>query len=75
MAYTHSRRQFIKQFSLGAASLPFVMNLPGFGFESDKVRKQRLVVMFSPNGVVQQNYWPDEEGSEFTLKERKSGTA
>jgi hypothetical protein len=69
VAYTHSRRQFIKQFSLGAASLPFVMNLPCFGFESEKVRKQRLVVMFSPNGVVQQNFWPDEEGSEFTLKE------
>jgi hypothetical protein len=25
--------------------------------------------MFSPNGVVQPNFWPDEEGAKFTLKE------
>ncbi len=25
--------------------------------------------MFSPNGVIPSNFWPDEEGSEFTLKE------
>src|SRR5206468_11349474 len=30
---------------------------------------QRLVVMFSPDGVVPWNFWPDEEGEEFTLKE------
>jgi len=27
------------------------------------------VVMFSPNGVVPTNFWPDEEGAKFTLKE------
>ena len=31
-------------------------------------RKQRLVILFSPNGVVPTTFWPDEEG-EFTLKE------
>src|SRR4029450_13642497 len=31
--------------------------------------KRRLVVMFSPDGVVPPTFWPDEEGESFTLKE------
>lgn len=67
--YTQSRREFIKRVGLGSAALPFAMNLPSFGFESNNARKQRLIVMFSPNGVIPQNFWPDEEGDKFTLKE------
>jgi hypothetical protein len=54
---------------IGAAAVPFVLNLPSLGFANQQRRKQRLVVMFSPNGVVPPAFWPDEEGSKFTLKE------
>src|SRR5262249_6514547 len=49
--------------------MPFVLNLPGLGFANQARRKQRLVVVFSPNGIVPPAFWPDEEGPKFTLKE------
>ena len=64
-----SRRDFLRDLGIGAAALPFFLNLPSLGFANQAVRKKRLVVMFSPNGVIPSNFWPDEEGSEFTLKE------
>src|SRR5215211_3548341 len=64
-----SRREFVRDLGLGAAALPFVLNLPSLGFANQARRKQRLVVMFSPNGVVPGAFWPDEEGPNFTLKE------
>jgi len=69
MTHARSRRQFLKDVGISAAALPFVLNLPSLGFANQAVRKQRLVVMFSPDGVVPWNFWPEEEGSEFTLKE------
>jgi len=67
-----SRRAFIRDLGIGAAALPFFLNLPSLGFANQATRKKRLVVMFSPNGVIPSNFWPDEEGSEFTLKESLS---
>ncbi|HEV3145575.1 MAG TPA: DUF1552 domain-containing protein [Gemmataceae bacterium] len=64
-----SRRDFLRDLGLGAAAVPFVLNLPSLGFANQTKRKQRLVVMFSPNGVFPNNFWPDEEGANFTLKE------
>ena len=65
----NDRRHFLKQLGLGAASLPFVSNLNAFASRAmTSARKQRLVVMFSPNGTVPWDFWPDEEGDEFTLK-------
>jgi hypothetical protein len=49
--------------------MPFVWNLPSLGFANTQARKQRLVVVFSPNGVIPDAFWPDEEGESFTLKE------
>ena len=69
MAHSTSRRQFIRDLGIGAAALPFVLNLPSLGFANQQHRKQRLVVMFSPNGIVPSAFWPDEEGEQFTLKE------
>jgi hypothetical protein len=63
-----SRRDFLRDFGLGAASVPFLLNLPSLGFANQAARKKRLVVMFSPDGVVPWNFWPDEEGAKFTLK-------
>ena len=63
-----TRREFLKDLGLSAAALPFVCNLPSLGFASSSTRKQRIVVIFSPNGVVPEAYWPDEEGDAFSLK-------
>lgn len=64
-----NRRDFLQSIGIGAAALPFVTNLHSLaaGFRPGQ-RKQRLVVMFSPNGTVPWDFWPDEEGTEFTLK-------
>jgi hypothetical protein len=64
-----SRRDFFRDLGIGAAALPFVLNLPSLGFANQTRRKQRLVVMFSPNGVVPGAFWPDEEGRDFCLKD------
>src|SRR5215471_9925605 len=65
----HSRRDFLRDLGIGATALPFVLNLPSLGFANQTKRKQRLVVMFSPNGVFPNHFWPDEEGAKFALKE------
>src|SRR5258708_21974551 len=69
MTRSTTRRGFLRDFGLGAAALPFILNLPGLGFANQARRKQRLVVMFSPNGVVPGTFWPDEAGPDFLLKE------
>src|SRR3954467_9227476 len=63
------RRQFIKQLGLSAASLPFLIGLPSLGLASPARPRQRLVIMFSPNGTIPPAFWPDETGSDFKLKE------
>src|SRR5436309_15093172 len=63
------RRQFIKTLGLSAASLPFLVGLPSLGLASPARLRQRLIVMFSPNGTIPPAYWPDEVGSDFKLKE------
>lgn len=67
-----TRREFLRDLGLSAAALPFVLNLPSLGFANQSARKQRLVIVFSPNGVVPPTFWPDEEGTEFKLKESTS---
>jgi hypothetical protein len=66
---TSTRREFIRDLGIGAAALPFVLNLPSLGFANQQRRKQRLVVMFSPNGVVPSAFWPDAEGKLTALKD------
>src|SRR5687768_4897735 len=63
------RRQFIKTLGLSAASLPFLLGLPSLGLASPARPRQRLIVMFSPNGTIPPAYWPDEVGRDFKLKE------
>src|ERR1700736_6558894 len=69
MTLNSTRREFIRDLGLGAAALPFILNLPSLGFANQLRRKQRLVVMFSPNGVVPSTFWPDKPGKLATLKE------
>src|SRR5215211_692993 len=63
------RRHFIKQFGISAASLPFLIGLPSLGLASPARPRQRLIVMFSPNGTIPSAFWPDETGTDFKLKE------
>ncbi len=63
------RRQFIKHLGISAATLPFLVGLPSLGLASPARPRQRLVVMFSPNGTIPPAFWPDETGKDFNLKE------
>src|SRR6266516_1659815 len=54
---------------LSTASLPFILGLPSLGLAGPARPRQRLVVVFSPNGTIPEAFWPDEEGKEFKLKE------
>jgi hypothetical protein len=64
-----SRREFVRDMGISVAALPFLLNLPSLGFANQAKRKQRLVVMFSPNGIIPPAFWPDEEGAGFKFKE------
>ena len=63
------RRQFVKQLGLSTASLPFLMGLPSLGLAAPARPRQRLVIMFSPNGTIPPAFWPDQTGGDFKLKE------
>jgi hypothetical protein len=64
-----TRREFLRDLGIGTAALPFILNLPSLGFANQRQRKQRLVVLFSPDGVVPNTFWPDAEGKITALKE------
>lgn len=63
------RRKFIRDLGISAASIPLVLNLPSLGWARTKARPKRIVFMFSPNGIVPDQFWPDKTGSEFEFKE------
>jgi len=70
MTYLTSRREVLRKLGVGAAVLPLVSNLPSLclGGLQPQRRKRRLVVLFSPNGVVPATFWPEEEGVLKTFK-------
>src|SRR6059058_3776300 len=63
------RRQFIRQLGISAASMPFLLGLPSLGLASPARPRQRLIVVFSPNGTIPSAFWPEESGADFKLKE------
>src|SRR3954468_23516560 len=63
------RRQFLQRVGISAAALPFLMGLPSLGLASPARPRQRLIIMFSPNGTIPPSFWPEETGSDFKLKE------
>ena len=63
-----SRREFAKSLGIASASVPFLLNLGSVVRANSQATKQRLIVVFSPNGVIPPNFWPDEEGENFSLK-------
>lgn len=69
MPHSQSRRTFLRKLGVSAGVMPFIWNLPGLAFANQARRKQRLVIIFTPNGVVPDSFWPEAQGSQFTLKQ------
>src|SRR3954451_19211459 len=71
-----ARRELLLRLAASAAALPFAAALPSLAFAGAGdlpasfagSRKQRLIIMFSPNGTLPQQYWPDEPGKITKLK-------
>jgi hypothetical protein len=61
-----SRRQFIVNMGVSAAAANFAVALPSLGLAADgspqATKKQRVVFVFTPNGVIPNHFWPDQEG-------------
>ncbi len=56
---TTNRRQFLRNLSVSAGALPFVSGLPSL--QASAKPKQRLIIMFSPNGTIPGEFWPADD--------------
>ncbi len=66
-----SRREFLTTAGFSAAAANLMLNLPSLcanELTPPSGRKQRLVFVFSPNGVIPAHFWPEQEGENFELK-------
>ena len=64
------RRFALKQLGLSTLSLPILSQASSlFGEQKKKsIPKQRLIVMFSPNGTIPDQFWPEKIGEDFEHK-------
>ena len=65
---SYSRRNFLKKFGLSSAALPFINGLPSLQAKSSDGRRKRLVIMFSPNGTLPGEFWPEQQEGSISLK-------
>ena len=64
-----NRRRLLRDVGVGGAAAHFLMSLPSLGYAAAPVpRKQRIVFVFSPNGVIAKHFWPDKCGDDFALR-------
>ncbi len=68
MFHATNRREFLTKAGISAAAANLVLNLPGFSWAGSARRKQRLIFVFSPNGVIPEHFWPDQLGEDFDCK-------
>lgn len=62
------RRQFLRRLGLSASLLPFVGGLPGLGAPAASGGRQRMIFVFTPNGIVPPDFWPDTAGTDLQFK-------
>lgn len=65
---TTTRRRFLRQLGLSAAALPFLPALPSLASPAPGSKTRRIIFMFTPNGTIPPEFWPDETGPDFKLK-------
>ncbi len=63
-----TRREFLTKLGVSAAAAQFLFGLPSLGWAASESRKQRIVFLFSPNGVIPDHFWPEKEGRDFDIK-------
>ena len=62
------RREFIRHLGVGAASLPFLSGLRSLRADvAGEEQRKRLVIVFSPNGTLPGEFWPDDLSGEAPL--------
>lgn len=64
-----SRRQLMQRLGVSAFVASLVGWLPSLAAGANRPRKQRVIWMFSPNGVIPPAFWPEQVGSDFQLPE------
>jgi hypothetical protein len=62
-----TRRQFLRSLGLSAAALPFLPALHRLR-AAETTPAQRIIFMFSPNGTVPWEFWPDQPGRDLQFK-------
>lgn len=70
MSNYETRREFLMKTGLSALGVQLAMGLPSLAHasQSSSTRKQRLIFVFSPNGVIPRHFWPEKLGADFELK-------
>lgn len=59
-----TRREFLRHLGVSSAALPFLSGLPGLN-AADGRKGKRLIIMFSPNGTIPWEFWPEGETLDF----------
>ncbi|MEM9827688.1 MAG: DUF1552 domain-containing protein [Planctomycetota bacterium] len=67
-ANTVHRRRFIRDLGVSAAAANFLFAMPSLGWAAAGKPKQRLIFVFSPNGVIPKHFWPETTGRDFEIK-------
>lgn len=70
----HDRRQFLRDLGVSAAALPFLAGLSSARGEEQThtPRAKRLVIVFTPNGTLPNEFWPAEFRNPKKGKKNKS---
>ncbi len=63
-----TRRTFLRQLGLSAAALPFLPVFPSLAQAAPGGKPQRIIFLFTPNGTIPPEFWPDQTGPDFQLK-------
>ena len=69
-SHSINRRSALKKIGLSSLSLPILGQTDSLlaATQPKKNAKQRLVVMFSPNGTIPEHFWPDNLSEDFEHK-------